>query len=815
MNFVFEAKYAFRKLKSAPFIAITSILIVASTIAVSILIFGIVYRYAFKPLDFPAANQWFAVQEYRTNGPGMRSFYIDPYRYKVLQETDIPGVELLGAYGMRTVVLSEGETSALLSSMSLSPELLTETAVKPLVGRLFNPEDAYADARPVTILNYDTWLNYYNGDPNIVGKRTRVSGQLQTIIGVMPKGFGFELTADFFLPLPVPTSVQPASMRGVYPVYRANNTANFAEINRRLAAIYEDIQNNYPEIYTVPSFSWRLVPAHSAITYTAMPTFWLLIIVAVVLTVFGAFNIGTLITAKMSERTQELAIRNAMGSSYFRQLFQVLHESAYTVIGGWLLGLVLVYFAYQIIDPLLQANIANAGAKYPDRWVLALNGTDILFSFLAILFIWVGCGMGPFLATFNQNIVTKLSQGSKGATTNKARGSSILVGIQTVVACFLLIISLTLVSKLQYIVEPDLGFNTDSYLTAAVDMNLVNNGSYEQQSKRLEYLEALESAITNISTVTHTAFTSALPGDATTSFEYWVEDTPVPNENNYEWASIAYVSDNYFETLNLQLLNGRTFDTSDNSDSLSVAIIDEKFAEKYWPNVNPLGKRIQLNPGNDSVWVTVVGVSPHLRTTDGFSPSDAFFLFRPLSQHTPSYIRLLSKTQGIAASLFQNVQKAAARVDRDLPLSFLNNLTTYYQINLSGLDLVSNIFIVVSFITLILAVSGIFGILARTIVGQTRNIGVRLAVGSNQYRIFLFYARKGLVFLITGVIVGGGLALIANSTLFTQIVPEAPSYFELSAVLVIVTLSIAIGLASYLPTKKALKLEPGDALRYE
>lgn len=204
-----------------------------------------------------------------------------------------------------------------------------------------------------------------------------------------------------------------------------------------------------------------------------------------------------------------------------------------------------------------------------------------------------------------------------------------------------------------------------------------------------------------------------------------------------------------------------------------------------------------------------------MRSTDGFQGANEHFIFLPLQQQTPTLLHVVAKVNNANSSTLVDIRQAATRAERDIPLSYLNSLTTYYHINSTGLDLVSDLFLVISLITLVLAISGIFGVLARSIIGQTQIVGIRRALGASKLGIFFLYLRKGLTFLLVGTVIGGGLAVITNNILFAQLIPSAPSLFIENSILVIGTLTIAIAVASILPTWKAVEIEPGDALRYE
>lgn len=582
MNLLFEAKYALRKLKQAPVFSVTSTLIVAVSIAIALFVFAIVYRYSMQPLAFPGADRWFIVQEYNIQSRGFNPYSIDPYRFARLKQESLPGAELIGGYSVQTAVHSDGETSNLVAAMFIDPTLLQATQVRPLKGRIFRLEDAEQTSTSVVMLDYNVWQNYYGADETIVGQQTRIDGRLRTVAGVLPKGFSLDFAAEFYLPLPVTNPTHPIEGVGVFPVYKLQPNANLALLNQQLSQIDQSIKAEYPNDYSNHQDDWQFVPIHKAFMNNAQGFFTVMALVAAILPLLGAFNIGILSSAKLSERTQELAIRNAIGGTYWRQLRQTLLESGMPLITGWVLGLVLALIVFYIFNPVLAANVNAAGSRFPDRWLLRLESADIIFSLLVTLFIWLGCSLGPSLNALKQNIAMLLAQGSKGSTKSSSfKTASALVGFQTVIACFLLIISLTLVAKMQFVVNPNLGFDIKPHVTGIINMELDKDGDYSQLSNRLDYLDRLKQELTDLPSVNAAAFTSGLPGEPRVRSEYQVEDQAVSSDNYYPQASIAHISENYFDVIGVEILHGRSFDTNDNAESQAVVIVDENFAKQY------------------------------------------------------------------------------------------------------------------------------------------------------------------------------------------------------------------------------------------
>lgn len=812
MNILFEAKYALRQLKKTPVFTATSVIIIAFSIAIALVVFTIDYRTLLKPLDFSDAHNWYSLQFFdKQTNTSLGAVGVDGYTYNAIKEKNYAAIDDIKAMRIGKSVLGDGEYSTALVSIAVDPKLLAASEVRPLLGRLLNADDGNNRSVSPVLLSYETWQNYYAGDVNVVGKTTRLDGTFHTVVGVLPEKYDLIFSADIWLPLHARIIAAPQPDMSLVPLVRLKDGQTLEAATREVNEVLKVLRRQFPDFYS-ESRSLTLVPLSMAPSISALPGFILLGLIAAILAIFGALNIGILLTARVLERNKELAIRTAVGSSRWRACTQNMWETSFLCAAGWLIGIGLTQATFTWSNPIFISSVTTIGVGFPDRWLLKFDLTSVLFSLFFTIFIWLLCSFAPSLRSLHQDIGLSLGGSSKGS--NKARGTraaSLLVGFQTIIACFLLVVSGCLVMTFNAVITTDVGIERNDRIIANIDLE----SSFQTQLEKTQYVERLEQELAATTSLEQWAFVSSLPTEANRSVTYRLEDRNFRDDEPLQTQPLAAISNDYFATVGTDLVAGRPFDNTDTADSLQVMIVDIGFAETIWPGENAVGKRIQLDPENGGNWVTVVGVSSHIRTDDGFAPDNQYWFYRPLSQLDIPSLWLIAKTQQPITTVAPEIRAAAARIERDLPLTNIVTWGQYFTDNLHGLGFVNNLLMIVALLTLLLAVAGIFGILARSIINSTRDIGVRRAVGSGEGKIVRLYLRKGITFLIVGCLLGGYLAFLVNNSLFVGFISSTSNYFVNVAALVVGILTLCIVVASYMPVKKVVKMEPGDALHYE
>ncbi len=812
MNLLFETKYALRKLLKVPFHSAICIFIIASSIAIALIIYAFMYQFGIKPLEVDKQEQWYLV-EYLDTDNGLIYNYptLDHYTYSRIQSLELPNVEHIGGIKEGYVTLSDGDISVALSSMAITPGTMEAFGITPHLGRVIRKDDGENSSQAVVMLSYDTWQTNYYGRTDIIGQQTRINGQTRIVVGVLPKGFNLVNSAHVWLPFNELSTLRPDPEAMILPLLKFTNTEAVSTVDQTLKTLFSRIKSEFPSSYQ-SNYQLKLIPSKlSDGSENSASSYILMVILAGTLILLGCLNIGTLLYARLLERRQELGIRNAIGSSPWRLIKESLSESVLLSLAGCLLGSLIAFIGFKGFNFFIMQFFAGQGSAVNHRYLIEFDAWKLLTALLVTFAIWFcGCFI-PSVRASKQNINLIANSGKGTSSFQGFKTTAVLVGFQVSFACFLLILSGSMLVLVDRMVSRSYGVNTNNLATGEIQLQ----SKFIDIEQRLLYLNELEQALVDIPGVQSIAFTTALPGRNPTHVSYRLEDRDIKDNNAYPTQPHGVISTNYFEVTKINVLEGEAFDPSHTLSSLPVVIIDERFADLYWPDQSPIGKRIQINPNQSNQWQTIVGVSKHVVTRNGILPDTEAVLYTPLSQTKTDVIRLVIRHNLPLAQLNETILKTATSVDGDLAISNMLSIQDLYDSNTGIVSIFGDVFLAIALITFILAVIGIFAVITRTVVLRTQDIGVRRALGSSKNQVIRLFLGKAAWYLVVGSSIGVSLAFLTNSTLFSNFSGWVPSSSLYISLIVVLLLAISVFAAAYIPSWKATQLEPGDALRYE
>jgi putative ABC transport system permease protein len=823
MNSLFDLKYAWRLLTKSWVHSLLCAIVVALSVGLALWAYLLVYSQALKPLGFPGSEKWYSVQ-IAVDAAAVAQPNVDAYTYQELRNRT-RGVDYMGAFANRTVVLSEGEASISVRAAAITPRLLAATQKAPHLGRVFSEEDSKQGAVPVAILSFDTWKNYFAGDPNVIGKQTRIDSQPVQIVGVMPQGFFAFQDFELWQPLQLTNLARPSVSSEKAIVAEHGTTAKAAgdstlsplillkdgqnpdALAQEMKVVVDDVNKTYPDIFNAGRHV-QLIPALRMVTHPRLQVVGVISLMAVAILLLGCVNISMIFLARLLERSRELALRTALGASRSRLMRQSLLETNFVVHFGLVIGVFLAALGVGWTHDLTDFTV-RVQAVGRDPNTLELRPVDLLAAATAATFVWLLSTLIPAWRVAKQDAALTLAGTGKGAGSRGSnKGAGILVGIQILISSLVLMICGNLVLAVDQEASKPLGLNTSQVMIATYPTVL--DSRYADANQRLRYYEDLKAQVEERVTGAQAAFTTTVPTRPTATPVALDSQEGTSNQGE-QTLPLTVVSDNYFELLGVKLRSGRLFDSTDNIDSLNVAVVDEKLAQRYWPGQDALGKRIQLNPTANGPWLTVVGVVSGV-AGQPFTPDNGV-IYRPLRQAAPTAFHLIAKMPNSAGDNRVALRAAAFAVDRDVVLHNLQLLTDYLDsVNMSFKSLVP-VFVVLAIITAILAATGLFGLISRSVALRTQEVGIRRALGATQFQSISMFLRQGAIYLSVGVagVLLGVVVINALSAVFTNILDRA----LLVTPSVILLMAAVIFAASYLPTRRAVALEPGDALRYE
>ncbi len=739
----------------------------------------------------------------------------DIYQYTYLKENAQSFSEIGAMLPSLAGVISDGETSDRYNTAALTPNLLRITQVQPLLGRSLTEEDDLQGAQPVAMISHRVWQNFFNGRQDIIGSLAQINGENRTIIGVMPPGFAYPIVNDIWIPLHLTPNSQPGDESPLLTIAGLlEEGASIRSASRELNNLLDRLVSQYPEHYqSYPADVRPYVLIQNAGTMPLVNTMAGVIVIIILL---SCLNLGNLLLVRANERYQELLIRSTVGANRVNLIFPVLLESLLICIIGGSIGLLFTYGGMAFVD---NALFNLRGVELP-FWVhFDLTGETIALALIIVLFIWLLAGGIPAWKMTRIDIAQGLGSGSKGtAQIGHGRSTTVLVGFELIVSVFLLILCGMLVLNIEAASRADYGVESANRLAARVDLP---EATYSTDQARIEYLQNLQLELESTPEVINATFATALPGNGGSFTSVQIEDAELNVESNLPIHRVVSVAEHYFQELGVELIGGRFFDFSDTATSQQVAVVDEILASHLWPALyaeNPasvIGKRFMLEPDENPQWVTVVGINGHvIQNSPLAEPQRRASIYRPFSQRTQSRVDLVIETRGDTIQNFQALQLAASAVDREVPLYRFRNFDLVLTDSLAAMVIVGQIFTVVSLVTLGLAASGIYAIISRTVLQRTHESGIRRALGSTDINAVLLFVRKGLLYFSIAIVVGGVMAAISSqplSVLFPQMADYLPTVFPSVALL----FGLIIMSASYLPARRIVAMEPGEALHYE
>ncbi len=813
MNLWFDLKYAARLLLKSPLHSVLCVGVVALSVGLATFVYAVVYGAWLKPLDIPGSQRWYVVHAAANATADALLHALDPYTYQELLNSNRT-VKHLGAVSIRPGVLSEGQASVSLRAYAISPSLLTATQVAPRLGRVFMDAETDPDSAPVAILSFETWANYFASDPAVVGKQARINGKSMQIIGVMPKVFSLGMLADLWLPLEK-VNLTPASEATPVEAFIALEPAQTrAAVLQEMKTTVDLINRAYPERYN-PGRHVTLAPAQRAYTDASSAFAAMLAVIAGAVGLLGSMNMGMMFFARLKERSRELALRNALGASRWGLLRQCLLESSVVVLLGLLAGVTLAAAAGAWAQN--SFDVATEGERYVNAAEFVVRSRHVAVAVAAAIAIWLLSTLVPAWRIAQQDAAQVLAGSGKGtAGHGGAKTASFLVGLQVMISSMVLVACSNMVGQFYGTANKSTGFSAAQIITSRMPTKF--GAAYAEGEKRLQYFDALAASVKTQLNGAEVGFATAMPANDSFAVPVAIESDNTAAKRDVPMLRLVGVSDNYFQLLGIRLRRGRLFDSTDgnsssNGNSLNVAVLDENLVQRYWPNQDPLGKRIQLNPADKGPWLTVVGVVSHV----GLDADPGSFkgkVYRPLRQSPPSEFVVIAKSPLGAAESRIALAAAAFAVDRDLPLNTV--LPMEQWIEARSPKHTANIFIGVAVVTAFLVATGLFGLISRSVALRTQEVGVRRALGATQWQVIALFLRQGAVYLAVGIVFGGGAGIMA-----TAAVGRISIYAAVLDHVVLVTSSVFLGLtavilsASYVPTRRAVALEPGDALRYE
>ncbi len=811
---LFDLNYTWRLIRKKAGFNALCVVVIALGLCVSVVDYYFVSILAYKNLDFPRGERISLLKVARdsTNLVPVDSGW-DGFRFRFLQDNS-SSFEELGAMDINAIgVLSDGEVSERISTAKITPNLLGITDVQPSLGRGLTNGDALLGASRVAVISHDLWQSYYNGRTDVVGHAALVNGELTTIVGVFPEGFAFPYSHDLWLPLQLPVESVPEETSNVMLAGLLAEGVSRDQASDDTQRVLAQLTTQFPEIYQ--DFPVAVTPYVQLNNSGIEPITQTMLAAMLIIILLSCVNVANLIWVRTSERYHELLIQCAIGATRWHLVRQVLLESLLVCALGGVVGIALIFGVMELFKVVLIAfRLSNT-----PFWIQPGLDAQLIFIALAVLgFIWLVAGGIPAWKISRLDKGEIISGGSKGiASTAGNTVNDGLVGFELVTSIFLLIVSGALVIGIQQASRTDFGADPVNLHSANLALPAAE---YPDAESRLGFVDALRAELEALPMIESATYATAIPARSGTFTPYLLEGQDRVDERDTPRQFVVSVADNYLQTLGVELLAGRFFDGGDTASSLPVVIVDQLFADSLvngsivQDRASLIGRRLLIDPRQNDEWVTIVGITSHLVQTQPLGGRDLLTsLYRPYSQRSIATASMVVKTMNESFLPMEDMKVAAAAIDRNIPLySFESFADTFFD-SMVGLTMTAYMFIAMSAVTLLLAASGVYAIISRSVLQRTHETGVRRSLGSSDRQAIMRFVRKGVNYLAGAILLGGmGAVLVTQG--FAAFLPQIMSFLPLTIVSVIVMFSLVILGSSYLPARRIVALDPGDALHY-
>ena len=814
-DLVRDVQHAFRSLIRRPGSALPAIVTLGLGIGLTTGMFSILNSVMLRGLPVEDPEELMAVARINPS-QGAARLRTPIHDYADLSERQST-FEELGAYNLTTFNLATGDGPPdVVNAAIVTSNVFQLLRTPPVLGRDFVDEDERIGALPVALIGFRFWQNRFDGAPDVLGRTVRLNGQPTQIIGIMPDDFEFPVFQQLWKPMP---AIDRSLDRGTGPavsvfgrlsdgVSKEQAQDDIGRIMRQLAVDYPDTNEGITAViapYVQEVIGYQM----PGVLYTMLATVSMVLLIA-------CANVANLLLARASLRRKEVALRIALGARRSQVVFQHLADSSVIAVLGAVLGLGIAQLAATAFNRALTG--FPQGVAY---WMsIEIDVTVLLFVLLLTIGATLLSGVIPAIRASRTDVNEILKDAARGTPSlSIGRLSRGLVIGQVALSFALLVSAGLMVKSVRNLANVDYPFDGESVLTASLSLPPAD---YPGDAERLQFFDQLRQRLNREAAVISASVATGLPAAGFGSGRFELEGQSYSGESDYPRARIGSVDPAYFETISTGVVEGRSFQTSDDAVSTPVAVVNQRFVSRYFPGEPVLGRRVRLRSGSQSDgevqgrlrWYTIVGVAPdfYLDVSAFVLPPEAIYL--PLAQRAASVVKLLVHTRGDPLQFTSRTRDIVAELDQDLPISQVDTLAGTIR---SG-NLLFNIFAVMFTVfgaaALLLASIGLYGVLSFNVNERTRELGVRTALGASRIRLIRLVMRQAAIQLTSGMVIGVGLSLLLGRGLsFVLFGVEAA---DLSVLVVIAAiLSLTAGVACLVPARRATRVDPVVAMQAE
>ncbi len=828
-NLLFDLRFVLRQLRKSPGFAATAVLMLAFGIGATTAIFSIVEGVLLRPLPFPDPDKLMVLSDRLEgadlSGNGEAGVTVPDI---IAYSRDTKSFAALGGYQYSAYELAGSGDAAQVNAARLTAGVFSALAVAPQLGRVFTAdEDEHHEQ--VAVLSYATWKTRFNGNAQILGTKILLDRKPFIVIGVMPRNFEFPLVTgqlnrtELWVPMSFTAqelSPQAGANWSYQMVGRLKSGISSEQARSDAQRVAVEIMRGYPAMMASLRISSVVRPLHEETVEQTRPLLRTLFLAVAVVLLIACVNLAGLMLVRAIRRRREVAVRLALGARAIALLRQAILESLVLSVSGGVLGLALAGLALRVGRSLLPESLPRINE-------IALNWYVVGFALMLAVVTGLLCGLAPAFAALRTNVNGTLKEGGRSGSEGggHARLRSALVVAEIAIALVLLAASGLLLRSFEKMRSVDLGYRPEHVATAAYSLP---QKQYSTQASIDAFNDDLLRRLKQLPGVKAVGLTSLLPASGNNNNQTFVVEGYVPPKGaNMNLATVSQTIGDYFGTMGIALLRGRTFTDADKAGAPLVMIVNHKLAQHYWPNQDPIGKRLRIGTQEmQTPWLTVVGEVADIKLSAPDDPTKEAY-FGPVAQAEETFGSLASPTDlngnggyivlrsSLPPETMENGLRSTVRaIDPQLPLTQVQTMEQAVSDSEAPRRFNTVLISGFAFAAVLLAVLGIYSVIAFSVASRVQEMAIRMALGSQRAGIIRLILESGAKLAAVGCVIGLGGAAAASTLLRSMLFGVSPFDPLVLAAAAAEVLLLALG-ASTLPALRAASIDPMQALRGE
>lgn len=799
-----DVRLGVRTLVHSPIFTAVTVLSLALGIGANTAIFSVVNGLLLRPLSYPESERLVDVWHTppQQSFPGLDRFSVSPANY-LDWKAQSSSFEKIAVYGYAGLSLSTSNDPLSLIGASVSSDFFSVLRTNAMQGRTFTPDEEQPGRDQVVVISHGLWERAFGANPNIVGQSITLNSRSFNVVGIMPAGFEFPREAELWTPLAWDDKErQVRSIHDYLVVARLKPNVSVQQAQAEMNTISSRLEQQYPE--EDKGWGARVIPLREDLVGDVRTALLVLFGAVSFVLLIACANVANLMLARGANRQKEMAVRIALGAGRARLIRQLLTESVLLAVTGGLLGLLVALLGSKILVQV--GSLSSAGDIGIDTWTL---GFTLLVSFVAGIII----GIMPAVQFTKTSVSETLKQGSgrSGGSSLKQYTRKALVISEVALSLVLLIGAGLMIRSFWKLQNVDPGFDTRNALTMSVVLSPIR---YSEPNQQLAFLDQALEQIRAVPGVVSVGATTTIPlGGGGSTQPFSIEGRPAGAIAEQPMAQTRYISPDYFRAIGIPLRQGRFFSEQDRDKSVPVVIISEAMARRFWPGENPIGKRLTPSFHSEQGAREIVGIVGDVKAR-GLDSDSSAMMYMAYKQAARPFMSFVVRTASSPEGLIQPVSKAIYSIDKDQALTDVQTMDQVLLASLSGRRFNMTLLLTFAGVALLLAAVGVYGVMNYTVTLRRRELGIRMALGAAKMDVLRLVLGQGLTLTLIGV--GAGLisayalTRLMASLLYGVTATDYLTFGIVSAMLIIVGL-----VASYVPARRATKVNPTIALRAE